>query len=151
MLSGKPLPPGLEANWRDIGAYLGAVNSVSLFPTMILLAGVILASLRLVRSIRHRRQGAAELDPLYALLVVACTMVGYVWYLTGYQTDGQAGDLINAVHVVQVLPCLALLGRAALEVLRSRRQAFWFATILGVGVAWLYALPAMITHYVLFP
>ncbi len=144
--AGPPFPAGFETNWHPFAEYLGRVNLLGLVPTTILVAGLLIA---LVRILRHPRNTTDDLHlaSVFALLFVGLSAAGYLWYLVHYQANGQAGDLIKAVHMVQVFPFLALLAASALESLRKWRAAAWYAAIVGVGLVFAYCLPAMLTRY----
>lgn len=147
--AGPPLPPGLETNWYTFSKYLGRVNLVSLFPTGVLLGGLAFAIGRVISSLRPGWRGGMQSEWVFALLVVGCSVAGYLWYLVRYQINGEAGDLIKAVHMIQIFPLLALLAGGALEGLRSWRPRLWTGLMVALGIVCLHNLPAMITHYAL--
>jgi hypothetical protein len=146
--SGPPLPDWMETNRYTFNAYLGRVNLLSLLPSAIFLAGLVFGIIRGLQSLRVVRPGILESGSLLAVLVIVCSMAGYGWFLIRYQTDGQAGDLIKASHMLQVFPFLALLAGAALEQLRTWRRPAWAAIVIALALVYLHNMPAMLTHYV---
>ncbi len=147
--AGPPPPQWLETNRYTLNTYLGRVNLVSLLPTAVFVAGWALALVQGVRSLRVVGPGHPEGGMVLALLIITCSLAGYVWFLTRYQTNGQAGDLIKASHMLQVFPFLALLAGSALEQIRTWRRPVWTAIMIALALVYLYNMPAMITHYML--
>lgn len=148
--AGPTLPANVETNWYTLGRYLGQVDLVSLFPSAVILAGLLSAGIRTAGWLRPSAKGDLHLDISLAVLLVGSSLVGYLWYLLKYRIDGQAGDLIKALHMIQVFPILALLGAEALEWLRSRTKIVWLAVMICLGLVFAFDAPAMITRYVLF-
>ncbi len=142
-------PAGLDTNWQTFATYLGWVNFVSLIPSAVLLAGVIFGLGRIIRIPSGEPDAAEHLASVFAVLFIGCSLGGYLWYLIHYQINGQAGDLIKAVHMAQVFPFLALLAGSTLEGLHGKRQSAWTLLMLALGLVFLIDTPAMITRYVL--
>lgn len=149
--SGPPAPDWMDTNRYAFNAYLGRVNLVSLLPSAVLVAGLVLGLLRSLRTLRVARPGILESGTIMAVLVVISSLAGYGWYLIRYQTDGQAGDLIKASHMLQVFPFLALLAGCGLEQLRTWRRPVWVAIVIALALVYLHNMPAMLTHYITPP
>ncbi|HTP02059.1 MAG TPA: hypothetical protein VMJ64_11855, partial [Anaerolineales bacterium] len=141
----------LETNRFTINSYLGCVNLVSLFPSLLLVGGLIAAVLQVSRFIRHGELSISERGSLLFLLIVVCSMAGYFWYLLRYQNQGQGGDLIKATHMLQIFPFLALLSAQLLDRIDTRSHRAWLAIMILLGLIVLHNLPAMVTHYPIFP
>lgn len=147
--AGPPFPSGFETNWQPLADYLGRVNLLGLIPSAVLVAASIVALLQVLQTARRGERGDLHLELVFALLVVGLSLAGYLWYLVHYQAKDQSGDLIKAVHMIQVFPFLALLAGSALERLQAWRPAAWSAVMFAVGLVFAYSLPAMITRYTL--
>jgi hypothetical protein len=149
--AGQPYPEWLETNRFTFNAYLGQVNLVSLLPSAILAAGLILGVIYLFHSLSNQVTGLQNLGRNLFILVVLCSLAGYGWYLLRYQNHGQAGDLIKASHMLQIFPFLGLLAGGLLEKLWKWRPGIWIALMIALALIFLHNLPAMVTHYPLFP
>jgi hypothetical protein len=139
-----PSPAALTAtvytNRYAIGRFLGRVNAVSLLPTALLLAGLGLAMARLV----HGR-GPARAARTLLVLIVAASVLGYLWFLIGYPNPGK-GDTIKATYMLQVFPFLAILGGELLQRLRHKSVLAWRAVAVLLVLVALHNVPALITH-----
>ncbi len=149
--SGQPLPAQYETNRYRMNSYLGRVNLVSLLPSLVLAAGLVLGILAVWRSIAHHAATPLQAGALLFSLIVVCSFGGYAWYLLRFQSQGQGGDLIKATHMMQVFPFLALLGGQSLQKLDERLPKVWLGLMLLLGLVFLHNLPAMITHYPVLP
>jgi hypothetical protein len=74
-------PYWLETNYNTIGAYLGRVNLVSIFPSALALISLAIAAMGMLRRsindplIVHQREVSA-----FLLLAIITTIVGYFWF-----------------------------------------------------------------------
>ncbi len=135
-----------ETNRDDASRYLGRVNLVSLLPTTVLLAGVVLGMLVLGRAALTR--DLSERDTMVALLqlVIIISGAGYLWFLIMYPNLTR-GDTIKATYLVHVFPFVAILSaELLLRVRRHYRRLHAAIAILLVAVA-LHNLPVVITRY----
>ncbi|MGE5073744.1 MAG: hypothetical protein ACM3MF_09970, partial [Anaerolineae bacterium] len=112
-----------------------------------LIYGIALAA----RSLRQSEPAPSAYGALLFALIIACSLVGYWWYLLRYQSHGQGGDLIKATHMMQIFPFLGLLGGQFLTEVDRRAPRLWWGLMILLGVIALHNLPAMITHYPLLP
>jgi hypothetical protein len=138
-------------NFDRMVPFLGRVNVVSVLPTAVLVAGVVLGVGALARSLRGAWRGGDEVPrPTLVLAVLATGVVasfaGFLWFLIGY-TDG-TGDTIKATYMMQTFPLLAVMGAAALDRLGARRPRLWWvvlaAALLAVAV---HNRQTYFTHY----
>ena len=144
-----PPPEWLETNRRPMGAYLGRVNLVSLFPTAIALGGLGLGVAQLVGFVRRRSvAGEAIAISFFALLIVT-SLAGYFWFLVMYPSIGK-GDTIKATYQLHIFPFVAILAGELLERLRQKSAGGYTAIIGGLAIVFVHNLPAMITHFVRF-
>ena len=149
--TGQPYPNWLETNRFTFNSYLGQVNLVSLLPSAILIAGLIFGFIHIISSIRNESIGNLDSGWILFTLIVMCSLTGYGWYLLRYQNHGQGGDLIKASHMLQVFPFLGLLAGGVLEKLWKWRSGIWITLMIALALIFLHNLPAMVTHYPLFP
>lgn len=124
-------------------AYAGRVNLVGLFPTLLLVAGLLNGVVFIGRLLKepHNTRTAA-----YALLG-ACslaTVVGFVWFLYRYPTPG--GDTAKATYTLHLFPLLALLAAQVLMRIRARTQWGYWGVVSLLGIVSAYILPMMFTR-----
>ncbi len=151
ILANESLPDWVDTNRYTINTYLGQVNFVSLLPSVIFAAGLIYATLQALRLAADRSSGAPGWGAALFTLIIACSLAGYGWYLLRYQNNGRGGDLIKAVHMLQIFPFFGLLAGGVLLEAWKRGPKIWLGIMLVLALIFLYNLPAMITHYVVFP
>ena len=141
------IPDWLDTNYWKASAYLGRVNLVSLFPSLVVLVSFVSA----VKGIFRRRSN----DPLIAhprtiyaflLLAIGTSMVGYFWFLILYP-NLEKGDTIKAMYMLQVFPFVAILVGALLEQVKTRSQLFYRLILCGLCLCFVHNLPTMLTHF----
>jgi len=137
----------LVTNFDTMPRYLGRVNRVALYPTLLGLAGLgygfLLALGRPRDSFDSPRTRGFVVFLLSALMLTA---LGYVFALILHPSPLR-GDTIKATYILHVAPCLALLfGLLAARVEQKHRTLFSSMLVLLCLVV-LHNLPAMITHY----
>ena len=145
-LTQTPSPDWLVTNRSTVAPYLGRVNLVSLLPSALALAGLMLGVLHLWRLVWHR----AVTDQTKALalctLVVDCSLAGYMWFLIMYPSLAY-GDTIKATYMLHVFPFVAIMVGYLLHIVHQK-SALAYAVILGLlGAVFVHNLPAMITRY----
>jgi hypothetical protein len=151
ILTDKPLPDWIDTNRYTINGYLGRVNFVSLFPTAIFSAGFIFTLMLIIRSVYKKEANNKVFGLIIFTLIILSSLSGYGWYLLRYQNQGQGGDLIKATHMLQIFPFMGILAGGLLEKLWMDRPKFWCIAMIALALIFLHNLPAMITHYPLFP
>ncbi len=149
--AGRPFPDWLATNRFTFNSYLGQVNLVSLLPSAILVAGLIFGVIRIISSVGNKSMSDQDLGWSLFALIVLCSLAGYGWYLLRYQNHGQGGDLIKSTHMLQIFPFLGLLAGGILEKLWKIRPGIWKTLMIALALIFLHNLPAMVTHYPLFP
>lgn len=149
--SGKPLPDWVETNRYTINGYLGRVNFISLLPSAFFAAGFIFTFILMIRSLIKRPDDDRIFGQTIFFLIVLTSMAGYGWYLLRYQNQGQGGDLIKATHMMQIFPFLGLLAGGLFDKLWGRWPKIWLFLMITLGLIFIHNLPALITHYSLFP
>jgi hypothetical protein len=140
-------PYWFETNYETIGAYLGRVNLVSTFPSVLALASLLIAAMGIVQRrsndslIGHRKKINA-----FLLLAIGTTMVGYFWFLIMYPSIGK-GRTIKATYVLQVFPLIAILVGFFLEHVKKRSQFLYRLILGGLCFSFFHNIFAMLTHY----
>jgi uncharacterized membrane protein len=127
------------------------VNLISLLPSAILIGGLVFGLARIIGSTREKSLSGIDTGWLLSTLIVLISLAGYGWYLLRYQNHGQGGDLIKTTHMIQIFPLLGLLASGWLEKLEERKHVIWMILMIVLALIFLHNLPAMITHYPLFP
>lgn len=151
LTSATSLPADTQTNRFTMNRYLGRVNLVSLLPSAILASGLVYGLVMAWRLFRKEHPEAPAEALFLFLLIVLFSMAGYGWYLLRYQNHGVGGDLIKATHMLQIFPFLGLLGGEVMGKLHARRPRLWLWLMVAIGVVALHNLPAMVTHYPIWP
>jgi hypothetical protein len=146
-LAETPLPEWLETNRFEMSAYLGRVNLVSLFPSALLLAGVVYGLSCLLQFMRQEKPTPFTSANMLFALVVFVSFTGYLWFLIRYPILDKGGNNIKATYILHIYPFLAILGGSFLQSLVKRwRFAAW---VIGaaLGLVFIHNLPALFTRY----
>jgi len=143
----KGSPNWLETNYKTIGAYLGRVNLVSIFPSTLALVALLLA----VKGIFPRRAKGGRLAQhsapvLFLLLLIGATLAGYFWFLIMYPNIGK-GDTIKANYVLQVFPFIAILVGILLAQVKQKPGYIYGLILVGLGFVFIHHIFALVTHY----
>lgn len=143
-------PAWLTTNYTDGGSYLGRVNSVSLFVSLCILAGILFAVFKIIRpdlyGIFTKDQ---RLVTIFLLLSICLSLAGYLWFLIMYPNIGK-GDTIKATYMLQIFPFAALLAGMFLEYIKKRSLMISRFISGGICITFLHNLGAMVTHYGLY-
>jgi hypothetical protein len=107
----------LLTNRVEMGRALGRVNAVAVFPSVVLLLGVLAAVPSLVTLVRGGADPRRGMPALF-LLTVLVTFVSYLALLILF--PARSGNMIKATYVLHVLPAMALLAADVLARLRDR-------------------------------
>jgi hypothetical protein len=134
------------ANGPEWGPYLGRVNLVSIFPSLVLLAGLLWGSLRLLKAIITK-----GIDPetnllAFVFMAILCSGLGYMWFLISYPHP-PTGNTNKATYMIQVFMLLPVLSAAFLEKVRSWKPALYWTILIGIGLVFIHNLPAMISRF----
>lgn len=137
-------------NIQQITPYLGRVNAVSMYPSLIFLVGMLTGvfySTKLVKGDAGERRRALLNIFLLFYLIVSFSL--YVVFLNMYPLLDQ-GDTIKATYMLHVLVVLPILGAEFLEGLRARSPKAYLVSLALLGLVFAHNLPAMITRYKIF-
>lgn len=140
-------PPTVETNRFTLNQYLGRMNLLGLLPTALALLAFGAAAVRLPAFLRRASPvTAAEIIPVMAVLVVAVSALGYVWFLIRFPNPGK-GDTIKATYMLQIFPPLALLIADFVRRIHLSRTDL----IIIWGLLMMYNLSAVTTHFMNIP
>jgi len=143
----KGTPDWLETNIPAVISYLGKVNLVAVFPSLLLMFGVLGSGVYLLRSLSTKTISPETAGFAFAALMMFISISGYLWFLIQYPKPTK-GDTIKATYMVQTMPFVALAAGNVLRVI-SQKSTFVFCTILlGLGVVFVFIFPVLISNYV---
>jgi hypothetical protein len=146
----KEVPSWMRTNYHTMGAYLGRVNRVSIFPSLLALiaTGAVIREafrrktlLQTELSIGERRKTLCLL-----LLTAAFAFAGYLWFLILFPSP-EKGDTIKATYILHIFPVIAIFVGLLLEKVEQQSRLISRFVIGALLVVALHNLPAMITHY----
>lgn len=138
------------ANQEQVNPYLGRVNAVSVYPSLILMAGLGIGLFSLFKL--WWAQGADRERALYdtfLLMIVGSTYLIYMFFLISFPDLAQ-GATIKATYVLHGLLVLPILGAEAIERLKLFRPLAYHLAMVLLGLVFLHNLPALITRYRMF-
>ncbi len=136
-----------SSNREAMGPYLGRVNLVSLFPTLVLLAGVAVGGMQAWKGFVNRSDEDWQTYSRYGLLffVILVSLAGYLVFLIQY--PNYKGDTVKATYMLQVFAVLPLLAAQFLESVKQRRKSLYTLAVILLAAVFLHNLPVMITRY----
>ncbi len=127
-------------------AYMGRVNAVSLFPTLILLLGIGLGAVYFLRFLA-RRWGDSDSQNgalVFLFLCVVVSISGYLWFIIRYPDID--GDTIKATYLLHIFPLTAILAGVFLLELRQRYPNLWRLVVATLVIVILHNLPVLFTR-----
>ncbi len=146
ILSKGSCPSWLETNYETIGEYLGRVNLISTFPSVLVLISLVMVVIGILQR-RCNNPLITGRREIYAFLMLAIitTIVGYFWFLVMYPNIGK-GDTIKATYVLQVFPLIAIIVGILLEHVKKRLQFLYRLILGGLCFSFVHNIFAMLTH-----
>jgi hypothetical protein len=138
---------GENTNRSSIAGYLGRVNRFALLPTLVLLAGLLLAGKPLLQMFLGPMDDLRPLSSALALLIVLSSCAGYLWFLLSYPAPGK-GDTIKATYLLQVIPFLAILAAEMMVQVRARFPRAFAALVIALIAVACHSLPTLLSRYV---
>jgi hypothetical protein len=150
MLSVGEFPSWLDTNYQTIRAYLGRVNFVSLYPSVLALISFLMVTIGVLR-------GRSELIIVqshrgifaFLLLTISTMLLGYFWFLIMYPSM-EEGDTIKASYVLHVFPFVAIIVGVFLHHIETVSQSLLKVLLSGFLLTVIHNICAMLTHYSLF-
>jgi hypothetical protein len=147
VLSTGSRPDWLETNYDTVGAYLGRVNLVSIFPSALGLLALVFGSIGVVRRRSHELFTTSQKESTgFLLLAIATSVGGYLWFLIMYPSIG-TGDTIKATYMLQVFPFLSILVGNLLEYFNRKNHILYLFVLGCLVLTFAHNIFAMVTHY----
>jgi hypothetical protein len=135
------------SNRGEINPYLGRVNLLSLYPTLIYLAGILTG---LINGLWLFRQSDPNWDRrlFYAFLTLflVSASILYMYFLISYP-ELPDGSTIKATYMLHGLLILPILGAEFLEQVQKSNKWLYTIMVALVGAVWVHNLGAIITRY----
>lgn len=150
ILAKKSSPLWLKTNRYEIRKYLGMVNFVSLFPSLILLSGVILGTVCFGRFVNNYFTNDRIIMYSLLYLVVVLSFVGYFWFLIMYPSLNK-GDTINATYMLQTFPFVSILAGEFLQRIKQKSAHVYRVILILLAILVLHNSPVFITRYICIP
>ena len=149
-LSKDPPPLWLKTNRYGVRSYLGRVNLVSLFPSVVLLAGIVLGMAYFGRFVGN--YFTSDRTTIYSLLhlVIAISIAGYFWFLIMYPSL-KKGVTIKATYMLHLFPLLSILAGELLQRIKEKSIYVYQVILMLLAISTLHNLPVFITRYVVWP
>ncbi len=143
-----------KQNRAEMIPYLGQVNLVSVYPSLILLAGLGWGIASLVKTFRAPKINPDNLFLVFLLLGVIVSGLGYLWFLIAYpilpsDINPNIPSEINnkATYMIQVFMMLPLLTAAVLDQIWTFRPVIYRVAMALLGLAFIHNLPALVTRF----
>jgi hypothetical protein len=134
-------------NQAQINPYLGRVNAVAVYPSLIFLAGLMTGAYSIIRLFKKRPEEISRnLFFAFLLLFVIFAFLIYFYFLISYP-DLDRGATIKATYMIHALIVLPILGAEFLEKIRALKYQVYVIAMVLLGLVFLHNLPAMITRY----
>ncbi len=143
-------PDWLKTNYEIFSAYLGRVNIISIFPSVLIPVSFVFAVMAIIDK-RKNSQVSIHQKELYSflLLTIVTICAGYLWFLIMYPNLGK-GDTIKATYLLHVFPLAAILVGVFLEYINKKSKYFFGMIIGGLALIFVHNFLAMITHFQLY-
>ncbi len=137
-------------NQEQINPYLGRVNAVSVFPSLIYLGGVLIGVYSIIRLFKNRvEERSRNFFYVFLLIFEVVAFSLFMYFLISYPNLTK-GDTIKPTYMIHALIVLPLLGAEFLERVREIKYQVYVICMVLLGLVFLYNLPAMITRYRMF-
>src|SRR5271157_1878626 len=132
-----------QGNQASIGPFLGQVNLVSIFPSLLLLGSFVFG---LIQIFRFRKSPTLEISALVFIAFLALsTILGYLWFV--YKYFDQTDLVVKATYIIQFFIALLFLFAGFMEVIRKRSQLAYNLILFLMILVFIHNAPAMITRY----
>ena len=132
-----------KGNQATMAPYLGQVNLVSIFPSLLLLAGFLFGIIQI-----FQLRGPLTLErtsTVFVTLLASSTILGYLWFV--YRYFMQTNLVIKATYIIQLFIALLFLFAGFMEVIRKKSQLAYNLILIILVLVFIHNLPAMITRY----
>lgn len=133
------------------GPYPGRVMAMSLLPTAILAAGLVVGYAYMFRYLMFWKKNVDKKVIMFGLihLILFWTMVGYGWFIIQYADPGK-GAPIKGSYMLHVYPFLAFLGGEVLLYIKQRTKYVYPALIVLLSIVYIHNLPVYFSQRLRF-
>ena len=131
-------------NQQQIGPFLGKVNLVSTYPTLLLLAALTYGAISFLRALQRRGLHTQDLFGGFLFCFVACSWIGYMIFQIVYPTDAATN---KATYMIQIFMALPVLGGLLLDKIRERHPQLHVIALSGLALVFMHNLPALFTRW----
>lgn len=136
------------SNQAEINPYLGRVNLLSIFPSLLLSGGFLWGLFKIWQIIRGRR----DAETVYwgtLTVIISFTLLGFLWFVISFP-EMRKGSTIKPSYLIQIFMLLPIMVGLLLEKIRSYNSRIWGILLIGLGAVLLHNIPAMISKYTIF-
>jgi len=144
-----PTPDWLLTNRDKMGKYLGRVNLIALFPTMLALIAICQGFVGSWRFMKKPEIDIKTGSQYLLTLLIAVSYIGYFWFLIMYPSPGK-GDTIKATYMLHTFPFVAILVGLTMHHINQNSPKFYRLLLIILGIIFLHNLPVFFTRYVMF-
>lgn len=143
----QPPPEWLVTNRPTMSAFLGRVNRLALFPSLLFVLGMMLGVWGMAKFTLQKN--ASLVDSVRALfaIIIILSLMGYLWFLIRYPSPETGGNTIKASYLLHLYPFLALLSGDMLHTAAERSRPVVGGMYLALVVVFFHNLPVLVTRY----
>jgi hypothetical protein len=124
-----------------IGDYLGRVNIVSIFPSLLLVYGFINS----LKSIYSKKRTTLDFLNIYITFGIIFSFFGYLWFLITYPEI--TGDTIKSTYIIQLFHLLGLATVIYVEKLRITKSNIYNTIQISLLMVFIYNFQTMLSHF----
>lgn len=124
-----------------IGDYLGRVNLVSIFPSLLLILGFINS----LKSLRSKNKITYDFLNVYVVFGIIFSFFGYLWFLITYPEI--TGDTIKSTYIIQLFHLLGLAAVIYIEKLRIIKYRLYKIVQISLLIVFIHNFQTMLSHF----
>ena len=124
-----------------IGDYLGRVNLVSIFPSLLLILGF----RNSLKSTKSERKSTYDFLNIYITFGVIFSFFGYLWFLISYPQI--TGDTIKSTYMIQLFHLLGLSSIIFIENLKEKKKNFYYFIQISLLIVFIHNFQTMLSHF----
>jgi hypothetical protein len=134
-----------KATGKEMIPYMGRVNLVSIYPSLILLAGFLGGGIALIKGLRSKEIHPEQLFLAFLFMTIGISWIGYLWFLISYTFHDGVNN--KATYMIQIFMALPILASMFMEKIRTINSTIYKLGMLVLLLVFIHNLPAMITRY----
>ncbi len=135
-----------KQNRAEMIPYLGRVNLISIYPSLILLAGIAWGGWATIKVFRSPKFNAENLFLAFLVSFVLVSWLGYLWFLITYPNI--PGEVTNkATYLIQVFVTLPVLAAVMMDKVRGARPLIYNLGMVALLLVFAHNLPALVTRF----